>query len=165
MTLKSTVETLQNGWIMSCIECRRATRQCQQVLPCVSTDMANPPWEPYPENKKKIQERGKRSKNKQSQQGPKYQRANPATDSSLSLSSSTSTDPLPEEIASVTSCSHTHEGEGSLQSSHTRVRPEECCCLSGGGCGDEDGCCVEDLFGTTECPCFQRINITDTFEV
>lgn len=135
--------------------------------------MANPPWEPYPERKKRLEERGRRPKNKQKRGGESSKHAkNMATTNSISSTSSADTDLLPtgrdEEIDS-TSCDHEEhgDGKGSLRhtASHIRVRPDDCWCLREGACGDEDGCCMEDLPGVTECPCQQRINTADVFEV
>lgn len=148
--------------------------------------MANPPWEPYPEKKRKLDERAQRSRNKHRQLGGrggekdncnvgKRSSRNPATDSSLSSSASSvssastyaSADlpPRPDRgkrhhrrhskgrKSTTTGNNHHHSMSSASSHFHARVRPENCECLAEGGCGDEDGCCVEDLPGAAECPC------------
>lgn len=132
----------------------------------------NPPWEPYPERKKRLEERARRPKNKQKRGGEPNKHAKKTATNSISSTSSADTDLLPtgrdEDLDSIT-CDHQDHGDGQGSSQHPaghiRVRPDNCWCLKEGGCGDEDGCCMEDLPGVTECPCQQRVNIAVVFEV
>lgn len=151
--------------------------------------MVSPPWEPYPERKRKLERRARRPRNKHNNQPLNQEEApgegrrkkkyrhghrHPATDSSFSSSSSTDYHTQRGggsaeggcDIDSVAS-SHGFDGLGSLEGgdSHTRVRPDDCWCLRDGGCGDEDGCCVEDLPGEVVCPCFSRILTAVVLEV
>lgn len=131
--------------------------------------MANPPWEPYPERKRKLQERARKPKNKHNRGGSKRGRNNPATDSSFS-SSSASTDRLPSgrdgETDSIDTWGQDDGQRGPHKEAHIRVRPDDCWCLHEGGCGDEDGCCVEDLPGISVCPCLHRFSgASSVFEV
>lgn len=137
-----------------------------------ATAMVSPPWEPYPERKRKIEERAKRPKKrggKRCAQHLRRKNRDPATDSSFSSSSSTDNhdggEAGNEEDSATVSC-YPHGG-GILQDgeSHARVRPEDCRCLDDGGCGDEDGCCAEDLPGVVVCPCLDRVSRTGMFEV
>lgn len=164
------------------------TRRIQHEQPYI---MANPPWEPYPERKRKLEERANRPKNKHDirKDGQKAKlnntsnssrSRNPATDSSFSSFSSTSTLPgvvdnsdTPQERTGErkghfnSDNNHHHQRKCSGESSHhvhARKRPENCQCLEEGGCGDEDGCCMEDLPRATECPCHLK-NMVDLFEV
>ncbi|CAM9143952.1 unnamed protein product [Pylaiella littoralis] len=150
--------------------------------------MVSPPWEPYPERKRKLERRARRPRNKHNTQPLNQEEApgegrrkkksrhghrHPATDSSFSSSSSTDYHTQRGggsaeggyDIDSVAS-SHGFDGLGSLEGgdSHTRVRPDDCWCLRDGGCGDEDGCCVEDLAGEVFCPCFSRISTAVVLE-
>lgn len=148
--------------------------------------MANPPWEPYPERKRRLEQRAQRPKNKHRQVGEnnvntasRHGSRNPATDSSLSSPSSASSastrasaDLLPRPHRAKGHQRHSngpisttdrdsqqhcrHSGSSESYHVHARVRPEECKCLEEGGCGDEDGCCVEDLPSATECPCHRK---------
>lgn len=136
--------------------------------------MVSPPWEPYPERKRKLEERAKRPKNKQDRQKSikKHCRKNPATDSSFSSSSSASggrvlpADGLDGGNTEPATDHHQHHTHGAYRKDgHVRVRPEDCWCLRESGCGDEDGCCVEDLPGAVVCPCFQRVSTVHILEV
>lgn len=134
--------------------------------------MVNPPWEPYPERKKRLEERARRQKNKQKRGREPNKHDKKTATNSITSTSSGDTDLLPtgrdEDIDSITCDHHDHgDGQSSTQHStgHVRVRPGDCWCLKEGGCGEEDGCCMEDLPGVTECPCQQRFNIAIVFEV
>lgn len=134
--------------------------------------MASPPWEPYPETKRKFEERGrvKRNTHKQnpSRKGGATGTGNLATDSSFSSISSNSTS---SEVLSNDS----DDTQGSRQKRrndshhpqqhvHARVRPDGCWCQRDGGCGDEDGCCMEDVPHAIQCPCLLR-NTVEVYEV
>lgn len=138
--------------------------------------MVSAPWEPYPERKRKLEERAKRTKDKNvpqhCQTGKRGRRKHdrPATDSSFS--STSSTDDHAREDGSAAGCgtdsvATSCGSHGSLKDGdgQFRVRPEDCWCLRVGGCGDEDGCCAEDLPGVVVCPCFSRISPAGAFEV
>ena len=135
--------------------------------------MVSPPWEPYPERKRKLEERAKRPKNKQDRQksSKKHRRRNPATDSSFSSSGSASGGRVPPandrdgEKAEPVAEHHHHTHGSHRKDGHFRVRPEDCWCLRESGCGDEDGCCVEDLPGVVVCPCFERVSAVNILEV
>lgn len=143
---------------------------------CSATGMVSAPWEPYPERKRKLEEKARRPKNKNNPQhwgqtGKRGRRKNhhPATDSSVSSSSSEdharaegSAAGYDTDSAATSRGSHgtVKGGDG-----HARVRPDDCWCLRDGGCGDEDGCCAEDLPGAVGCPCFSRISPAGAFEV
>ena len=130
--------------------------------------MVSPPWEPFPERKRKLEGRGKRSKNRRNR-GASKRRRNPATDSSFSSSSPSGerlpTDRSGEETDDFGFFRHRRGSEGPRKDLHIRERPEDCWCLREGGCGDEDGCCVEDLKGVNMCPCLQRISVAAVPEV
>lgn len=139
--------------------------------------MVSAPWEPYPERKRKLEERARRTKDKNDTQhwgqtGKRGRRKHhhPATDSSFS--SSSSTDDHARGDGSIAgygtdSVATSFGSHGSLKDGdgHVRVRPDDCWCLRVGGCGDEDGCCAEDLPGVVICPCFSRISPAGVFEV
>lgn len=138
--------------------------------------MVSPPWEPHPERRLRLEKRAKRPKNKNKLQNGDQaaergrRKKHPATDSSFSSSSSTDDHARGDgsiagyETDSVASSLDSH---GSLRGGdgHARVRPEDCWCLRVGGCGDEDGCCAEDLPGVVLCPCFSRISPAVVLEV
>lgn len=136
--------------------------------------MVSPPWEPFPDRKRKLEERAKRPKKRREKSSTQYRgrkTRHPATDSSFSSSSSTEDHargdgPAGNDAYSATTSSYPHGGE-TLQvgESHSRVRPSDCRCLHDGGCGDEDGCCAEDLPGVAVCPCVDRVSATGMFEV
>lgn len=143
----------------------------------------SPPWEPYPERKRKLEERARRPKSKANPQIPGGKRAgslgrrrnrNPAGDSSFSSSSSSADDHAQggDGVAAgydtdsvATSCGSYRKGLLKSGDSHVRVRPDNCSCLQDGGCGDEDGCCAEDLPGVEACPCLDRVSTTGVLEV
>lgn len=131
--------------------------------------MVSPPWEPYPEQKRKLEERAKRPKHKPDRQksnGKKHRRRNPATDSSFSSSSSASDGRAPPANTDSVADDHQHHTHGAYRKDgHVRVRPDDCWCLRESGCGDEDGCCVEDLPGALVCPCFQGASAVNILEV
>lgn len=139
--------------------------------------MVSAPWEPYPERKRKLEERASWPKSKNNRQhwgqtGKRGRRKHhhPAPDSSCSSSSSSEDHARGAgsiagyDADSVASSCGSH---GSLKGGdgHARVRPDDCWCLRIGGCGDEDGCCAEDLPGVVICPCFSRISLVEVSEV
>lgn len=134
------------------------------------TPMVSPPWEPYPERKRKLEERARRPKNKQGR--PKSEKKhgrkrNPETDSSYSSSGSEAPNSsIPREETAHAEY-HQHHTHGTYRKDgHVRVRPEDCWCLRDGGCGDEDGCCGEDFpAGIAGCPCFERLSAVHVLEV
>lgn len=148
----------------------------------LTTQPMNPPWEPYPERKRKLEERARRPKSKANPRVPGGKNAgslgrrrnrNPATDSSISSSSSADDHARgadgvvagydTDSVAS--SCGSYRKGLLKSGDSHVRARPGNCSCLQDGGCGDEDGCCAEDLPGVEACPCFDRVSTAGVVEV
>lgn len=128
--------------------------------------MENSPWEPYPERKRKLEERRRRPKNGHKRGGISNRDTNPTGDSSFSTSPSSS-DRLPSDCFYIEETGHSsHNGnDGTTRDSHILKRPVDCSCLHLGGCGDEDGCCAEDLKGLLVCPCLQRITNNHSSEV
>lgn len=147
--------------------------------------MVSAPWEPHPERKRQLEKRARRPRNKHTQQNQRENAAksgrrkknenrhHPATDSSFSSSSSTDGHARgggaagydADSVATSCGSSGWRSLKGGDGPAAARVRPEDCWCLHAGGCGDEDGCCVEDLPGVVACPCFGRISMSGVFEV
>lgn len=134
--------------------------------------MVSPPWEPYPERKRQLEERAKRSRNKRTQPRRSQKDPYPETNSSFSSSSSIEDHAHGDygvtgyDADSVDSFYASHHGDSSkVGDGHARLRPEDCSCLDDGGCGDEDECCVHDLPGAVICPCTSRVSTAGIFEV
>ncbi|CAM9440901.1 unnamed protein product [Hapterophycus canaliculatus] len=133
--------------------------------------MVSPPWEPYPERKRQLEERARRSKNKRTQQRHIRKDRQPETNSSFSSCSSVEDHahgdcgPTGYGADSVANVRASHGGDSPKGGDgHARVRPVDCGCLDDGGCRDEDECCVHDLPGEVTCPCASRVSTAGIFE-
>lgn len=123
--------------------------------------MVSPPWEPYPERKRKLDERSRRPKNTHKRRESKACTEGAADGLSTSSRASADTKKRPcgaqdskDPVGLTDGTSHIwHESD----EVHARARTEDCCCLLSNGCGDEDGCCAEDSRGVMVCPCLHRL--------
>ncbi|CAM9373083.1 unnamed protein product, partial [Scytosiphon promiscuus] len=138
--------------------------------------MVSPPWEPYPERKRQLEERARRSKNKRTQPRRGRKDNNPETNSSFSSCSSAGGGDQDHAkkgnrvetgygADSAANIHVPHRGD-TLKGGggHARLRPEDCMCLDDGGCGDEHECCVHDLPGAMICPCAHHVSTEGIFE-
>lgn len=127
--------------------------------------MASPPWEPYPEQRRKLEQR--RARRSQPKDPLVSSGAKKSITVKTVLESLVSPTPSVTKITDAQDEGKSGDGGGGGYFRHiqdrddehnlTPLRPENCRCSREGGCGNKGGCCrMEGSSEGLSCPCNLR---------